>query len=265
MPELPEVERARKLAERVLVGKRIRKVTTANDVIVYQGVLPCRFAMALKGCRVEAICRRGKYLWFALDRRPWPLFHFGMTGSFQVYTAIRDRPRFFKVELLMEDGTRLAMPNVRRLGRIGLRKDPESQPPVSKLGFDPLLDMPTPQMFAAMMAKRKTPIKALLLNQSFAAGVGNWIADEVLYQAHIAPHRRACDLRVDEAKRLASCLRRIVRKAVAVNADKERFPKTWLFHDRWGKNRNAKTVHGEKIIHETIAGRTTAWVPSVQR
>jgi formamidopyrimidine-DNA glycosylase len=59
-------------------------------------------------------------------------------------------------------------------------------------------------------------------------------------------------------------LARVIRKAVEADAVKERFPRTWLFHHRWGKNSEAITHRRERIIHETIAGRTTAWVPSVQ-
>ena len=62
-----------------------------------------------------------------------------------------------------------------------------SEPPISLLGFDALLELPPPARFAGLLAERGAPIKALLLDQAFAAGVGNWIADEVLYQARIAP------------------------------------------------------------------------------
>jgi formamidopyrimidine-DNA glycosylase len=108
-------------------------------------------------------------------------------------------------------------------------------------------------------------VKALLLDQSFAAGVGNWIADEVLYQARIAPRRRARSLSREEARRLRAALASVVTTAVAVGADSDRFPQTWLFHERWGRDATATTARGEKIRHDTIAGRTTAWVPAIQR
>jgi formamidopyrimidine-DNA glycosylase len=265
MPELPEVERARCIAETALAGKRIAGVSVVDDRIVYSGVTPRRFAAVVRGRYVQAVQRRGKYLWFELDRRPWPVLHFGMTGSFRVYEDRRERPRFWKLELRTDAGAYLAMPNARRLGRIRLRDDPEREPPISALGFDPLLDLPAAAPFAALLARRAGPIKGVLLDQSFAAGVGNWIADEVLYQARIAPHRRACDLTATEVRRLRTCLSRIIRTAVAVDADKNRFPRSWLFLHRWGKNAQATTARGERIIHQTIAGRTTAWVPEVQR
>src|SRR5689334_23189362 len=84
MPELPEVEAARRRLERTLRGRRILRATAAPDRIVYQDVAPARFARALTGRRLVAVGRKGKHLWFELDRRPWPLFHFGMTGHFHV-------------------------------------------------------------------------------------------------------------------------------------------------------------------------------------
>ena len=60
-------------------------------------------------------------------------------------------------------------------------------------------------------------------------------------------------------------LRSIITRAVRVDAEKDRFPRTWLFHRRWGKQDDARTARGEPIAHIDLAGRTTAWVPSVQR
>ena len=105
----------------------------------------------------------------------------------------------------------------------------------------------------------------MLLDQSFAAGVGNWIADEVLYQARLDPRRAANSLTPKEEKALHGALSRVIQRAVSVDADKTRFPRGWLFHVRWGKNVGAQTRAGEDIVFETIAGRTTAWVPSRQR
>jgi len=278
MPELPELEYARRLAERTMVGRSIAKVWCARDEIVLDGVSPTRVRRALAGRRVVAAHRRGKQLWLELDRRPWPLFHFGMTGAFRIPGAAplplassrREAdaswpPRFTKIRLHLDDGGELVMTNARRLGRIRLREDPPNEPPVSDLGFDPLIDLPTPAVFADLLRSRSAVIKSLLLNQSFAAGVGNWIADEVLYQARIDPRRRADTLSPAEARRVRARLGQIVEHAVAMDAVKDRFPRTWLFHDRWGRDDTAHTARGERIRHITIGGRTTAWVPAIQK
>src|SRR5947207_10989627 len=178
MPELPEVETARKLATRALAGRRIVGVATVDDPIVYAGVSRRRLAAALRGRRVEAVGRKGKHLWLELDRRPWPAFHFGMSGSFRVYGEEAERPRYWKLELRTSDGARLALRDPRRLGRIRLLRDPANEPPISGLGFDVLSDMPDARELHALLARRKAPIKAVLLDQGPLACAGNWIGGE---------------------------------------------------------------------------------------
>lgn len=277
MPELPEVERGRRIAERAAAGRRIERVVCSDDRIVYKGVTPARFRRSLTGRRVVASHRRGKYLWFELDERPWPVFHFGMTGAFHLPGADglvlkaspapgREwPPRFSKVRFVFDDGGELAMTNARRLGRIRLLDDPPNNPPIRDLGFDPLLDLPSPTAFRELVASRRVTLKGLLLDQSFAAGVGNWIADEVLFQAKLDPRRPAAGLSTAEIGRLRTRLRSVVAKAVEADAESSRFPPSWLFHHRWGKDESATTSAGERIEFLTVAGRTTAWVPARQQ
>jgi formamidopyrimidine-DNA glycosylase len=279
MPELPEVDAARVLVRRVAAGRTISGVWCARDPIVFEALPPQRFRRALLGRRVLGVGRHGKHLWLELDERPWPCFHFGMTGGFHAPRAHGVRlvssgsreggdawpPRFAKLQLTFDDGGELVMSDARRLGRIRLRTDPRAESPIRDLGFDALLGLPPLARFADLLAERSAPVKALLLDQSFAAGVGNWIADEVLYQARIAPRRPARSLSRDEARRLRRALQSVVGRAVAARADSDRFPRAWLFHHRWGRDADAVTARGEKIRHDTIGGRTTAWVPAVQR
>ena len=277
MPELPEVERGRRLADTVARGRTIANVRCAKDAIVFQGKGVTAIRRALQNKEVIAVCRRGKQLWFELDRSPHPLFHFGMGGAFHTPSTptlqmksgpkVDDTqwpPRFVKIHLFFDDGGELAMTDARRLGRILMRDDPVNEPPIARLGFDPLLDLPGPRTFCRMLRRRSAVIKALLLDQGFAAGVGNWIADEVLYQARIDPRRRADTLSETEANLLRLRLKSVVNTAVKVNADSSRYPRSWLFHRRWGRRRGATTARGEPMEHITVGGRTTAWVPKVQ-
>jgi len=277
VPELPEVERGRRLAEAAAAGRRIERVWCVDDPLVFDGVAPDDWRDAIEGRRVDEARRWGKQLWLVLDRPPHPLFHFGMAGGFktpaskslQLKSGPREDaavwpPRFLKIRLRFDDGGELAMTDGRRLGRILLRDDPEGEPPVAKLGFDPLLAMPPPKRFSELIRARGANVKSLLLDQSFAAGVGNWIADEVLYQAGIDPRRHAASLTDTEARRVRARLAAIVKRAVAADADDARYPRTWLFHRRWGKRADARTARGERIEHITIGGRTTAWVPTAQ-
>ena len=267
------------MVRRVALGRRIADVWCARDPIVFEGAPPARVSAALRGRRVLAVHRHGKHLWLELDRRPWPCFHFGMTGGFHVPGARGVRlvssgrrtrgdvwpPRFAKLRLAFDDGGELAMADARRLGHIRLRHDPPGEPPISRLGFDALRGVPPAGRFVELLLDRSAPVKAVLLDQSFAAGVGNWIGDEVLYQARIDPRRRAGTLSGAEARRVRARLISVVTTAVNARADSDRFPRTWLFHRRWGRDADAVTARGERIRHDTIGGRTAAWVPAVQR
>ena len=261
------------------MGRRIVRVWCADDPIVFERVAAVRLRRALLGRRVLAVHRHGKHLWFELDQRPWPCLHFGMTGGFHVpgrkgvkLRSSGDKPRggewpprFSKLRLAFDDGGELVFADARRLGRVRLRHDPSAEPPISLLGFDALRGIPSPRAFAALLRGRSAPVKAVLLDQSVAAGVGNWIADEVLYQAAIDPRRRASKLTDPELRRVREKIRSVVALAVRYNSDSDRFPRRWLFHDRWGKSALAMTSRGERIRYDTIGGRTTAWVPTIQR
>jgi formamidopyrimidine-DNA glycosylase len=265
VPELPEVETARRLAERALRGRRIARATAAPDPIVCSGVSPGRFAAALTGRRVLAVGRRGKHLFLELDRRPWPLLHLGMSGALRLSRDGEPLPRFWKAAITAEGGARVVLTDPRRLGRIRLQERPEEEHPLASLGFDVLEGLPPVGELAVRLARRAGPVKAVLLDQSLFAGVGNWIADEALYQAGIDPRRPARGLSPPEIGRLRARLLAIVRRAVDVGADDARFPRTWLFHHRWGRREGARTARGERIVHLTVGGRTTAFVPSRQR
>jgi formamidopyrimidine-DNA glycosylase len=255
-------------------------VRAAPDSIVFQGVSPARIRRALLGARVVAAHRHGKHLWLELDRRPWPCFHFGMSGGIEVRGRQRQRhvvegrrareepwpPRFLKLHLTLDDGGEVVFCDARRLGRVRLRHDPAKEPPISRLGFDALRDLPPVGRLAALFGARAAPVKAVLLDQGFSAGVGNWIADEVLYQARIDPRRRTHMLTRGEIGRIRSRLRSVITTAVRAGADSDRFPSKWLFHTRWSKRlQSPVTVRGERIRYLTVGGRTTAWVAEVQR
>ena len=279
MPELPEVELGRRIAMKVARGRRIVDVRCADDPIVFERVPPEQFRRALVGRVVRDIKRHGKHLWFVLDRRPWPCLHFGMTGGFHTAPGgprvklkssrrAADHgwpPRFTKLHLVFDNGAELVLADARRLGRIRLRDDPASEPPISLLGFDAHRALPPLSEFRTLVRARSAPLKALLLDQKFAAGVGNWIADEVLYQARLDPRRRANTLSDAEIARMRTALKKVIDTSVRLSNDSDRYPRGWLFHRRWGKNPRAVTIGGERIRHITLGGRTTAWVPGVQR
>lgn len=289
MPELAEVEAVRLQLQKHLVGKRIKDVEVdAEDRYLFAFAAPKEVRQALIGAKVQGTGRKGKYFWLELNRRPWPIFHLGMSGNIAILDPkaksgahekvwggaklwndqgkdFRERLWFCRLLLKADKDVEVALIDPRRFGRMWLAEDPKSHPRIKKLGFDPLLDFPSPAELGLRLKKRKKTIKAVLLDQNLFAGVGNWLADEILFQAKLSPHHLASQLNAQQVRALHRSTLRVVKAAVKVMADYERFPKSWLFHERWGKKKNAKTSRGLKIIHEDIGGRTTAWVPGWQK
>ncbi|KAL4451273.1 hypothetical protein ABPG77_009345 [Micractinium sp. CCAP 211/92] len=278
MPELPEVENARQLVAKHAEGKRIKKATVADDEKVINDIAPQQLQEALSGRTLVAAKRRGKQMWWELDTGPALLLHFGMTGglcikgvgaahykSFTIDDAAWP-PKYCKIELEFEDGTQLAFCDPRRFAKVRFLEAPEERPPISELGWDPILDWPPLEPFAARLGAQRRAIKAVLLDQSFSAGVGNWVADEVLYQARIHPEQPANSIPEEQVSALHRAIRGVCQLAVDADADSDRFPDDWLFHYRWGKGSSTKSkVGGNVIDHITVGGRTSAFVPALQK
>ncbi|KAH7340954.1 Formamidopyrimidine-DNA glycosylase H2TH domain-containing protein [Rhizoctonia solani] len=293
MPELPEVERAAKLTHHVAAGRTIDRVETLEDTIVYTGgITHEEFAKEITGRRVLNVGRYGKVFYIELDGPGrMPVLHLGMTGMVQVKgeepTWYRRRnkdlsadvwppPRFLKFIMHFsatdtKPATQLAFIDARRLARIRLAREPLKEHPISELGFDPILSMPELKEFKALVLKRTCPVKALLLDQSFSAGVGNWVADEILFQSRIHPEQRASTLSDEQLQTMYDQTKSVCETAVAVNADSSQFPKDWLFKYRWGKGEKNKTdmilANGEKAKLKwlTVGGRTSAVVEQLQK
>jgi formamidopyrimidine-DNA glycosylase len=280
MPELPEVESSRRLLEKVLKGARLERVEAADDPLVLSGHSAAEMESKLTGAKVVGAGRKGKYFWLELDPRPWLCGHFGMSGWLHHLGGKESRllehgkaplldpegrPKFLKLLLEASNGEKVAFTDGRRLGRIWLCDDAEQDPRIAKLGPDAWLEMPDARAFSNLLQARKTPLKAALMDQAMISGVGNWVADEALYHARLAPARPASSLKPAEANRLRKAILDILDRSIEVGADFSRFPEDWLFHHRWGGKRGKQEIGGKKIRRDTVGGRTTAWVPDLQK
>lgn len=288
MPELPEVENSRMQLEKHAVGRRIARVDVADD----EKVLVAGHADTVAACDgrlVQAARRKGKHVWLELGSDDGTTveksvcFHQGMTGAFTVRGHSADGveykdfsvdsaawpPKHAKLVLTLSDGGEIAFTNSRRFGRIRVfdRALAPGEGPVA-LGWDPLLERPSEQSFVDDLAARtsRRAIKSLLLDQSFVAGVGNWIGDEVLYHAGVHPATPTNALNDAARRRIYASLAAVVDTAVAANADARLFPPSWLFHFRWTKKRaGSRDFHGRSIKFCTVGGRTSAVVLEQQR
>ncbi|KAH9304137.1 hypothetical protein KI387_008541, partial [Taxus chinensis] len=220
MPELPEVEAARRAVHEHCSGKMIIKAIIADDPKVIEGVSPSALEKALVGKRIIAAHRKGKNMWLQLDTPPFPSFQFGMTGAVYIKgvsvtkykrSAVNDNDewpsKFSKVFLELEDGTEMSFTDKRRFARVRLLENPEAVPPISELGPDALLDLMAEDGLTNALSKRGTAIKSLLLDQGFIAGIGNWVADEVLYQARIHPLQVASTISKEKCQSLHKCIK----------------------------------------------------------
>ncbi|XP_022714798.1 LOW QUALITY PROTEIN: formamidopyrimidine-DNA glycosylase-like [Durio zibethinus] len=277
MPELPEVEAARRAIEDNCLGKKITKAIIANDSKVIERVSASDFESSLLGKTIVSAHRKGKNLWLHLDSRPFPSFQFGMAGAIYIKgvavtkykrSAVKDNDewpsKYSKFFVELDDGLELSFTDKRRFARVRLLEDPTSVPPISELGPDALFEPMTVDEFTEFLSKKKIAIKALLLDQSYISGIGNWIADEVLYQARIHPLQVSSSLSKENCATLHKCIKEVIEKAVEVGADSSHFPSNWIFHSREKKPGKA-FVDGKKIDFISVGGRTSAYVPELQK
>ena len=114
------------------------------------------------------------------------------------------------------------------------------------------------------MAHRVQAIKAALLMQSGFAGVGNWMADEILWRAKVSPGTPAGELSEQNLEAIWRSLQFVSRGALKhVGSDFSDPPRGWLFHERWGRGGRCP-IHGNELERETIGGRATAWCRECQ-
>jgi len=269
-----------RVLRRALVGKKIKEVEVVKDPIIFGSTPAEAIVKALKGRTVKKIGRKGKTFWIELDKPPTLFGHLGMSGWIRELGTEtvrlkehgdapldddKGRPRFLKLLITAQDGTRISYTDGRRLGRIWLSDSPKTDAKIKKLGPDVMDDLPTAKDLQTLLAKRNAPIKALLMDQHIVSGIGNWVADEVLYHAKIAPQRPASSLTAAEYSALRKSIDKVIKTAVDAGADDDKYPATWLFHHRWGGSRGADKIGKHDIKRTTVGGRTTAWVPNVQR
>jgi formamidopyrimidine-DNA glycosylase len=216
VPELPEVETVRTILEPALVGRRFERVEI-TDPRVTRPVDPDEVAVELQGETVGAVERRGKYLVFRFRSGRVLLIHLRMTGSLLHGRngTLEDDP-YRRAVVSLDDGSDVTYRDVRRFGT-WLLLEPEEEAPylLQRLGEEPLGEGFTPAALAARLRSRRAPIKAALLDQRAAAGLGNIYADEALWRAKIHPLRPAGSLTPREIGRLNRSIKDALRAGIA--------------------------------------------------
>lgn len=259
MPELPDVEAYRRFFRDHAMGRTVRRVEVTDAAIV-RNATPRALDRALRGRTFEEPDRHGKWL-VAWTDGPALLLHFGMTGDLIWSGREPGRHRHDRVILELESGDEVRYRNMRKLGGAWLAHDPaEAAAAMGELGPD-ALDVRRRQ-FRALLSRRRGGMKALLMDQRFMAGVGNLIADEVLWQARLHPRRTAQSLDDTERDRLYDELRRVLSRWVA-GYGAVPLRGRWLLAVR-GEPGAACPRCGTSLARTTAGGRTTYFCPSCQ-
>ncbi len=211
MPELPEVETIKNELLPHIVGCHITGITLFWDGIVRQPSVE-EFCSRLLGQEITGIIRRGKYLILGLTSSEVLIIHLKMTGSLLLKPASVEPDKFTRAILHLDKETGLYFRDPRKLGAMWLVEDANSI--TGKLGPEPLEAGFTPQLLAQRLNNRTAPIKALLCDQTFIAGIGNMYADEALFAAKIHPLRLGGSLSRKEIERLHSSVQQVLWSAI---------------------------------------------------
>jgi formamidopyrimidine-DNA glycosylase len=206
VPELPEVETIKNDIAPKLIGCHIVEVG-----LLWKGIVktpsPEEFTAGLRGRKIRELNRRGKYLLIGLDRADTLIMHLKMSGSL-LLSKDSEPPPYTRAFLKLDDGTFVYFRDPRKFGRMWLVEDIEKV--VGKLGPEALSPELTPKRFAALLSRRKAPLKALLCDQTLIAGVGNLYADEALFEAKLHPLRTGDRLSENEAARLLKAVHEVL-------------------------------------------------------
>lgn len=276
MPELPEVETIRvQLAERV-PGRTIARVEVADPKLV-EPEDPQEFARAVAGRAIASVGRRGKYLLFALHDGATLAMHLRMTGRLHWRApGADDAERFLRARFHLDDGSTLTFGDARRFGRAWIVPEGTAAAHeaywAERVGIEPLTPAFTTRVLEGLLAGRRGPLKAVLLNQVLVAGLGNMYVDEALWQARIHPERAAGSLDARELRRLHRAIRDRLSAAVAAGGASIDSYRDGL--GERGTMQDLLRVHlhagdacprcGAPIVKTRVAQRGTYWCPRCQ-
>jgi formamidopyrimidine-DNA glycosylase len=213
MPELPEVEtQVRDL--QIVVGKTILDFSSDTPKALKSSLAV--FRKKILGKKILAITRRAKYLVFQLSGRLTLVAHFRMTGHFLLAKSAVPLERFVRHQFKLSGGTWLQFSDIRKFGTLVLC-DSASHEKVCgfvNLGPEPLGKSFTLKALKERLAGRRGKLKALLLNQSFIAGVGNIYADEICFGARLHPAFPVEKLKEADIKKLHTEIVKQLKKGV---------------------------------------------------
>jgi formamidopyrimidine-DNA glycosylase len=264
MPELAEVEFFRKRWDPAL-GERVVDVEIHAAARCCRGVNPRTLRRAVAGRRLLRSLAAAKQMAFVLEGGAWIGVHLGMTGELLCPPGDFSPGRHDHLLLRTAKGRSLVFRDPRMFGRIQFWQGKGEPPWWASLAPPILSPAFTPAALAEFLRRRaRSPLKAVLLMQERFPGIGNWMADEVLWRAGLHPKAKAGRVGPRARARLHAALREVCRDSLRViGKDWSDPPDSWLFNHRWEKGGRCPRTRGP-LLHATVGGRTTCWSPRRQ-
>ena len=264
MPELAEVDFYRKRWNPA-IGQKVREVKLHAEKRVFRQTDPAALVQALPAQKLISSETHGKQMMFRFSGDIWLGIHLGMSGELRFESANYEPAKHDHLVIYTKPGA-LVFEDQRLFGLVLFEQS--KSPPRWWSNLPLAITSPefTQDYLASKLQRSKSaPIKALLLDQSIFPGVGNWLADEILWQAKLHPGRTFASLSSTEARNLWKTTRYVCETALqTIGEDMEAVPKGWLFDQRWGKA-GICPKHKKPLAREAIGGRTSAFCPLCQK
>ena len=264
MPELAEVEHSRRQWDPGL-GAPIREVVIArSNLRIFRETDTKLLTQLLPGRIFTKSEARGKQMLFQFGGDLWLGIHLGMNGELRREIPSTYERRKHDHLILRQDQQMLVFEDKRFFGRVRLHQG--STPPAWWTSLAPGVLTRHFTLAATtkfLQRRRRTPLKALLLMQEHFPGIGNWMADEILWRARLHPATPAGSLGDDQARALWDQVRWVSRTAIRIISDDWTYPPTWLFAHRWDAGGQCPRCRAA-LDRATVGGRTTCWCPDCQ-
>jgi formamidopyrimidine-DNA glycosylase len=265
MPELPEVETYRRYVVASSLQQSIENFTCEdprklllND---YDDMLEI-----LRGSHFTDTYRVGKHLFINTNKDYWVYMHFGMTGDLHYFHQDDEPPRHARMVFYFSNGYRLGFICPRKFERIGIVENPDAF--LKQKGIAPDVMQIDKALFFNNLARKKSAIKSVLLDQSVVAGIGNWLADDILFQAKVHPETPSVFLSENDKTLIFNAMRYIVQTTIDAEANYNFLPDDFILHARgWGKPHLAgKCPCGKEAITQIrVGGRATYFCSNLQK
>jgi formamidopyrimidine-DNA glycosylase len=258
MPELPEVEQARRFLEGTVLNRRIKAVEVL-DKGVLQDIDMETFDRSIAGRTMTTAGRRGKQMFLGLDDGTFLTIHLGMTGDLTVGEVAT--PKYARIIIRFDDGGSLFYTDQRKFGALGVVGSVDQFVAEHRLGPDALCIGRSD--FHERVSGHKKAIKSVLLDQSVLSGIGNLYADEILFQARVHPEVRADSVSRKKLNDIHRLIGVVLSMSISVASDFSALPEGYLVRVR-EEGGGCPRGNGT-LVSIKVGGRTTIFCPKCQR